>query len=380
MVRRPDISAVLPAPGAAFGVVAAVFVSFSVVGFVHVLFLDVGAAEALLSCGCIVALLALQLLWYSHAGTRGRSSWGHVVLGVQVVLVYLPILVFGQTWVGMSGFLAGSVLLVLRPVPGWVSFGLVVASMGMAQWLFTGSMIDVVYKTISTVSTGLVVYGLSRLTALVAAVRAARAEMARVAVLRERLRFARDLHDVLGYGLSAITLKVELAHRLVERSPREAGAQLLETLEIARAALSDARTVATGYRELSLADECRSAVSLLQAAGVEVRVDVEHVVVPARVSTVLATAVREGVTNLLRHSKARQCAITITATRERAVLELVNDDVSSGSAAVPAGSSGGLRNLAARVAEIGGAMTVEHELTTFRLRVDLPLRSASSSR
>jgi two-component system sensor histidine kinase DesK len=373
MPEAPEERTPLPAPRAAFGVVTAVFVSFSLLGFLHVLFLDVGPGEVLLSFGCIVVLLLVQLRWYSRAGTRRRSLTGYGVLATQAALVYLPILVFGQAWVGMSGFLAGSVLLVLRPVAGWVSFGLIVASMAAAQLYFTGSLVDTIYKSISTVSTGLVVYGLSRLTALVVAVQAARSEMARVAVVRERLRFARDLHDVLGYSLSAITLKIELAHRLVERSPQEAGVQLLESLEISRSALADARTVATGYRELSLDDERRSAVSVLQAAGVDVRLDVEHADLPVRVSTVLATALREGVTNLLRHSKARHCAITIRQTDERVMLELVNDDMPSDSERMTAGAPGGLDNLSVRAAEVGGTVTVEHKPTMFRLRVDIPL-------
>ena len=132
------------------------------------------------------------------------------------------------------------------------------------------------YTAISTVTTGLVVYGLSRLTALVVEVQTSRAEIARMAVLRERLRFARDLHDLLGYSLSAITLKIELTHRLLEKSPQEASDQLLEILEISRLALSDARTVASGYRELSLEEECRSAVSVLAAADISVQLDSDH--------------------------------------------------------------------------------------------------------
>lgn len=368
----------LPAPRAAFGVVTAVFVSFSLLGFLHVLFLDVGPGEILLSFGCIVILLLVQLRWYSRVAASRRSPVGYGILAAQAALVYLPILIYGQAWVGMSGFLAGSALLVLRPMTGWVSFCLIVVSMAAAQLLFTGSVIDVVYKSISTVSTGLVVYGLSRLTALVVAVQAARTEMARVAVLRERLRFARDLHDLLGYSLSAITLKVELAHRLLEMSPQEAGTQLLETLEISRGALSDARTVATGYRELSLEDECRSAVSVLQAAGVDVRMVVEHADLPVCVSTVLATVLREGVTNVLRHSKARHCAITIRQTNDRATLELVNDDVPSDREVLTVKRRGGLDDLSVRAAEIGGSVTVEHEPTMFRLRVDVPLSPTPS--
>ncbi|HEX6360897.1 sensor histidine kinase [Actinophytocola sp.] len=364
----------LPAPRLAMGVVVAVFVSICLIDFLHVLLLpNVTVGAVVLSSTCIVALTLVQSLWYSGESTRLRSSLGHAVLGFQACLAYLPILVFGQAWVGVPGFLAGSALLVLRPVFAWTAFGLVVASMGYAQWVFTERLVDTLYTAISTVTTGLVVYGLSRLTTLVREVQESRAEIARMAVLRERLRFARDLHDLLGYSLSAITLKIELTHRLLETSPRKAGDQLLEILDISRLALSDARTVASGYRELSIEEECRSAVSVLSAADVAVELDVDHTDLPVQVSTVLATVLREGVTNLLRHSKAKHCEITIRQERDHASIEIVNDDL----AALPANRDGGgcgLRNLSVRAKEIGGSVTVTRDPHMFRLRADVPLR------
>lgn len=369
-----DRTVPFPAPRLAVGVVTAVFVSISLIGFLHVLFLPIGVGEIVLSFGCIVALLVMQLLWYGRSNAPLRSRFGYGILAAQACLVYLPILIFGQAWVGMPGFLAGSVLLVLRPVTAWAAFSLIVASMGVAQAVFTGAPVDILYTSISTVTTGLVVYGLSRLTALVVEVQSTRAEIARMAVLRERLRFARDLHDLLGYSLSAITLKIELTHRLLEKSPQEASDQLLEILEISRLALSDARTVATGYRELSLEDECRSAVSVLEAADISVRMDSDATDLPVRVSTVLATVLREGVTNLLRHSKAKHCEITIRQTQDRATLEIVNDDVQPNPKPPRDQGRSGLHNLSVRAGEIGGTVTVDHEPNMFRLKVDVPLR------
>lgn len=359
------------------GVVTAVFASITLIGFLHILLLPtVSTGAIVLSFGCIVVLMLMQLMWYARDSGRLRSPLGYAILGGQACLVYLPMLLFGQAWVGMPGFLAGSVLLVLRPLAAWTAFCLVVASMGAVQWLFTERIIDTLYTAISTVTTGLVVYGLSRLTALVIEVQAGRAEIARMAVLRERLRFARDLHDLLGYSLSAITLKIELTHRLLEKSPQEAGDQLLEILEISRLALSDARTVASGYRELSLEEECRSAVSVLSAADISVQLDSEHTDLPVQVSTVLATVLREGVTNLLRHSKAKNCEIIIRQTIDHASIEIVNDDLQP----QPKNSEdrgrggGGLHNLSVRAKEIGGAVTVEREPNMFRLRAEVPLR------
>ncbi|MER6758259.1 histidine kinase [Micromonospora echinofusca] len=356
------------------GVVTAVFASISLIGFLHVMFLPVGPVAIALSFTCIAALMAMQLLWYGRDHGRLRSPLGFGLLAAQAVLVYLPILIFGQAWVGMPGFLAGSVLLVLRAIPAWTAFTFIVLSMALAQWLFTRAPIDMLYTAISTVTTGLVVYGLSRLTALVVEVQESRAEIARMAVLRERLRFARDLHDLLGYSLSAISLKIELVHRLMEKSPQEASDHLLEILEISRVALSDARTVASGYRELSLEEECRSAVSVLNAADIQVRLDSDHLDLPVQVSTVLATVLREGVTNILRHSKARRCDITIRQTQDDAWIEIVNDDLAVGLPRDPGSGRNGLRNLSVRAQEIGGSLTVEQQPDRFRLHAEVPLR------
>lgn len=366
-----------PAPRLAVGVVSVVFVSIGLIALLDVLLLpDLGAGEAALAVAGVVLLLLTQLRWYVHDVDRPRFPAGYAILGVQGLLVFLPLLVFGDAWLGTTGFLAGNVLLLPRTLPAWTSFGLVVLGAAAVQYVYAPRLAAVLYTAIVTLATGLAVYGLSRLVALVTEVRCTRSEIARLAVLRERLRFARDLHDLLGYSLSAITLKIELTHRLLEKAPKEASDQLLEVLEISRLALSDTRTVARGYREMSIEEECDSAVSVLTAADIAVQVDCDHTDLPVQVSTVLATVLREGVTNLLRHSKAKHCELTIRQTRDRASLELVNDGVPP-QPRDPEGRGGrGLPNLLLRAKEVGGTVTVEHDGSVFRLRADVPMRMA----
>jgi two-component system sensor histidine kinase DesK len=355
--------------------VTAVFVSIGLIDLLDVLLTPgLGAGPIALAVACVVALLLTQLRWYVHRTENPRFPGGYAILATQALLVYLPLFALGHPWLGTAGFLAGNLLLLPRVVPAWTGFGLVVVSTAVLQWAYIPRPAAVLYTTILTLATGLVVYGLSRLVALVTEVRCTRAEVARMAVLRERLRFARDLHDLLGYSLSAITLKIELTHRLMEKAPREAADQLLEVLEISRLALSDTRTVARGYREMSLEEECRSALSVLAAADVAVQVDCDHTDLPVQVSTVLATVLREGVTNLLRHSKAKHCEITIRQSRDRASLEIVND-----AAPLPPEErhgGRGLPNLSVRAKEIGGTVTVEHIGNVFQLRADVPVRLA----
>jgi signal transduction histidine kinase len=371
----------LPPARLARAVVAAVFVGLTAIGFLRILYEQrPDALGVTVSFSCIVALLLLQLLWFSGPPARLRSPAGYLALFVQACLVFLPMIEFSDAWAAMPGFLAGSMLLVLPQVLAWPGFVGVVATMAFLQSQFGGEFggrpLNVVYVSISTVVTGFVVYGLSRLAQLVVELHAARAEMAKMAVVRERLRFARDLHDLLGYSLSAITLKSELTHRLVTKNPAQAREELVEILSIARQALADVRTVSSSYRELSLEDECRSARWVLASADIEVRMSTDYRDLPAPVSTVLATVLREGITNLLRHSKAEWCEIRVRQTGGVAGIEIINNGVRKvpSQSGEQGGGGGGLQNLSRRAAELGGEVLAGRVSDDqFRLKVSIPL-------
>jgi two-component system sensor histidine kinase DesK len=216
---------------------------------------------------------------------------------------------------------------------------------------------DVTYTAVSTVITSLVVYGLSRLAGLVTELHRARTEIARLAVAQERLRFSRDLHDLLGYSLSAITLKSELTHRLLPDNPARAREEIVDILDIARRALTDVRSVASGYRDLSLPEEAESARSVLSAANVDVRMRLDFAHVPPDVSTLLATIMREGVTNVLRHSKAEACEISVCPDGSAIVIEIINDGVPERPPDDSPVGSNGLDNLSGRVDAAHGRLT-----------------------
>jgi two-component system sensor histidine kinase DesK len=202
----------------------------------------------------------------------------------------------------------------------------------------------------------------------------AREQIARLAVGEERLRFARDLHDLLGHSLSVIALKSELAGRLIKKTPGLAAHEVEDIEKVARDALRDVREAVTGYRQPTLAAELAGAKEALTAAGIECHVDRDHAPLVPAVEAVLAWAVREGVTNVMRHSQAKRCAIRITNKDGRATLEVVDD----GRGGTPEAGSG-LHGLRERVLERGGTLTAEplpHE--GFRLRVTLPLAQATA--
>jgi two-component system sensor histidine kinase DesK len=172
---------------------------------------------------------------------------------------------------------------------------------------------------------GLDMIGVARLTAALRELHAARDELARQAVMEERLRLARDLHDLLGHTLSLITLKSELAGRLMEKEPARAAQEIREIEREARQALREVREAVAGYRQPTLHSELDGARQILEAAGSICTVEHTAGVLPPVIDAVLAWAVREGVTNVIRHSRAQRCIIRVSSETGRACVEVIND-------------------------------------------------------
>jgi two-component system, NarL family, sensor histidine kinase DesK len=361
------------APRLAMAILVVVLCSFTLLALLRLSFVSKSVSWLAPSFACMIALLCLQVFYLSRPTVRPKPPLAYVALLVQAGLVYVPLVHFKQAWIGEPGFLAGSVLLVLPPALAGTAFVLIVASAGIAQATFTHVGFDVTFSVVSTIITGLVVYALTRLAVLVLELHQARSELAQMAVAQERLRFARDLHDLLGYSLSAITLKSELTHRLVNTQPTRAQEELSEVLDISRRALSDVRAVASGYRELSLEVEAQSARSVLAAADVDVRMDLDYGELPVQIRTVLATILREGITNVLRHSKAEQCEITVRRLGDRVQMDIVNDGVSQAPAKRASHSGSGVHNLSVRVAALHGQLTAGLDPDErYRLHVIVP--------
>ncbi|WEH39066.1 histidine kinase [Streptomyces sp. AM 2-1-1] len=384
------VSSAAPSPAIASVLLGVVFLGYLLMQMVNIFEVSPGNGELVCSLAVPPLLVTLQ---YVHSAPRAQALRRRVApwsLIAQAVLTFVPLTAFGWHWGGMAGFLAGSLLLSLTPRTGWTMYGLTVAAVVLVSARQDLGFVNVVYMGVSTALTGLVLFSLARLAALSAAIHESRDELARMAVARERLRFARDLHDLLGYSLSSITLKNELISRLIDHNPERAREEVAEVLLISRQALADVREVARGYRDMSLLVEVESARSVLKAAGIDARVDIACGKLSATAHTILATVLREGVTNLLRHSQPRTCSIT-TKTEEQAgrgqpaqvVLTLVNDGVGTGSF-VSAGSAPtgtGLGNLAVRVSAVGGRLkagTVEEGVFQLSVRVPVDAEPAPS--
>jgi two-component system sensor histidine kinase DesK len=201
----------------------------------------------------------------------------------------------------------------------------------------------------------------------------ARSELARMAVAEERERFARDLHDLLGHSLSVITLKAELAGRLLPAQPAEAARELADVERVARQALGEVRDAVSGYSKPTLDGEIEGARMALSAAGIEAAVQRPAVTLHDDAEAVLAWAVREGATNVIRHSGARHCTLTLAATLGGASVEVLDD----GGGSVANGDGGragsGLSGLIARAGAVHGRVEAgDRPEGGYRLLVTVP--------
>ncbi|MFF2194916.1 sensor histidine kinase [Streptomyces sp. NPDC058157] len=205
----------------------------------------------------------------------------------------------------------------------------------------------------------------------------ARELQARLAVAEERLRFGRDLHDVMGRNLAVIALKSELAVQLARRERPEAVDQMIEVQRIARESQMEVRDVVRGYREADLAVELEGARGVLSAAGMDCRVEFATAAreLPAEVQSALGWVVREATTNVLRHGDARSCLIRLTDREAAGTLTLLveNDGVPDAPAGPPGSGLAGLRE---RLAAVEGTLHAGPAGGgRFRLRAEIPLEA-----
>jgi two-component system, NarL family, sensor histidine kinase DesK len=200
----------------------------------------------------------------------------------------------------------------------------------------------------------------------------ARDVRARLAVAEERLRFARDLHDVMGRNLSAIAVKGQLAAELVRRGRAEAAEEATDISRIADESLREIRGVVGGYRSASLSGELAGARSVLRAAGVSCTVsgDEEVALLPAALQAALGWVVREAATNVLRHSRATTCTITLHAAGGETQLRVVNDGAAE---QADRRWGNGLTGVAERLDAAGGRLATVREDGRFELTATLPV-------
>ncbi|MEU6404030.1 histidine kinase [Streptomyces sp. NPDC046985] len=204
----------------------------------------------------------------------------------------------------------------------------------------------------------------------------ARGMEARLAVAEERLRFGRDLHDVMGRNLAVIALKAELAVQLGRRGQPQAVEQMIEVQRLAQESQREVRAVVRGYREADLSAELAGAQGVLKAAGIDCAITGDADGLPAPVQSALGWVVREAATNVLRHGDARRCAVSLRVADGRAVLTVENDGAPASAADRPGSGLAGLRE---RLSQLDGTLSAGPDGPgRFRLTARVPLPPGAS--
>jgi two-component system sensor histidine kinase DesK len=193
---------------------------------------------------------------------------------------------------------------------------------------------------------------------------AARSEVARLAAENERTRIARDLHDLLGHSLTTITVKAGLARRVADRDPQRAAEEIAAVEQLARRTLVEVRAAVAGYRDVTLAGELATSHEVLRAAGIEAELPGAIDVVDADAVEPFGWVLREAVTNLVRHSRAERCTVTVGPRW----IEIADN----GRGATPTTQPGnGLIGLRERLEAIGGTVSAGGTGRGWRVRAEL---------
>lgn len=328
------------------------------------------------AAGVVLAAVHLRHL---RAATRGERPVGWPwTLALQATLVYAPLFWLGPDWVSAQLPLTASMMFLLpRPWGPAAGFGapylvgLIVYFHLNDSLSLRDRLLEETYYVITVAVFALMLYGTARLVRLVNELHRSREELAASAVDGERVRVSRDLHDLLGQSLSAISLKGDLATRLLSVDPVRARLEITSVAELARSTLRDVRAVTRDEHQVTLREEMTAAQGLLAAAGIKTRIDADgaELGLSDAAQQVLAWAVREGTTNLLRHSDATTCTITLTRAAGAISLSIRNDGVRH----PRIGDGSGLAGVTARAAAIGGRagarLSGDRE---FDLRVTVP--------
>ncbi|MFF0311632.1 sensor histidine kinase [Streptosporangium sp. NPDC004379] len=324
------------------------------------------AAWGVLGLVVFTACYAAAVLLVRTFGEPDRSTYW--LLGAATVLAVALAATLGGSWTALPIFAVVLHAGMLRPRQSMACIAamcLVVTLVGLLEEHDLGLTL---LFLLQAVTLGALFRGMRSTRLLVAQLRRAQEEMARLAAGEERLRISRDLHDLLGHSLSLIVLKSELAGRLAAEGSERALPEIRDVEAVARKALVEVREAVAGYRRRGLPEELDGARAALEAAGTHVTVRLAGTPLPEELDGLLGWAVREGVTNVIRHARAGRCEIGVTSDGGATVLEIADD----GRGAGPYEPGSGLRGLAERVEAAGGVVSAGPRRNGFVLRVTVP--------
>ncbi|WP_433591715.1 histidine kinase [Nocardia sp. CA-145437] len=289
------------------------------------------------------------------------------LLWTQLLLTLIPLLWLGSAWCSWLSLLAVAAL--LRERAPWAIAAVGLFALRAVFTEPTGALDDRTSWVLLALQATLSLFGLSKFHQLSVQLNRSRSELADRTAQLERLRLARDIHDLLGLTLSVLALKCDLIGELITRDPLRAESEIDQAIRIAADARFEALALTDDQAARSLRNEFDSARTILSAAIATVRIGYDDDL-PERADTVLAPVVREAVTNVLRHSTATRVDISCRSRNRKVELNIHNDGVRA--AAKSGGSGQGLENMRARVLDAGGSFTTSARDGEFRLEAALP--------
>ncbi|WP_052422918.1 sensor histidine kinase [Nonomuraea candida] len=364
-----------------------------------------GAYPAGRAATAVVLVIGLTgcYLWLAVRAVLDLGSrWDLAVLGGMCALTLAVPYAAGPTWLSVGFMLPLVFAVTLR---GWWAAAGFFASLAAGLALSIPQDLDwALFGSLQNLLTAGALAGLTIFATLLAELQRAREEAAKLAVTEERLRFARELHDVLGHNLSVIAMRTELGARIPPEEIGRLRRELTEIHDIARRSLHDVRAVVKGYREMSLERELSGVRRVLETAGVRCDFAELPATLSPQVRVALAWAVREAATNLLRHSDATVCLLGVEPRGDRVTVTVANDGVrpsggpsgngGPGNGAAGSGASGdggasresepavggsGLAGLDERLAQVGGSCARHTEDGWFTLSMDVPGRQPAAA-
>jgi two-component system, NarL family, sensor histidine kinase DesK len=350
-----------------------------------------GVHLLMIASGLIIFVgIYFWVMWPHPLSDRARTRLGMrksvTLITILTILVLFLSIIYGSSFlwlfIGVSA-IAGITLSFRNASIAVISLTLltVAANVSIDGSIRSANWLQIIPLALLVRGLGLDMIGFVRLSDALRELERARGELARQAVMEERLRMARDLHDLLGHTLSLITLKSELAGRLLEKTPHAAIEQVHEVERVARQALREVREAVAGYRQRTLRGELDGTRQILEAARIECTIEYEPQSLPPSTDMVLAWVVREGVTNVIRHSRAQHCLIRITSSDRYLRAEITNDGAPRKETSTVEWGSG-LCGLVERVANEGGKLEAGRQPipngSGFQLRVEIPTRSKST--
>ncbi|NIH70017.1 sensor histidine kinase [Modestobacter marinus] len=325
-----------------------------------------------------LGLIAFTVVYLRVIGRLGRPRALRPDFVVMTSLAVALVVGFGASWAGLMIYVSAAAAAALPW--RWVWPAVIAAALLCLAVILADEVSGQLFLPPLCLLTAFGIRGTGYLITVNRELQEAREELARNAVTEERLRFARDLHDLLGHSLSLIALKSELARRLAEADPARAAAEMADVEEAARRALAEVRDAVSGYRQVTCAQALAEARSALTGAGIDVRLPDRVPALPGTVDAALGWVVREATTNVLRHSRAGTVTVDLAEDGVRAVLTVTDDGRGAHDPVTVLGTTpgSGLAGLRERVGALGGDLVAGPvDGGGYRLQATVPLLPVS---